>query len=60
MIQSQSQVNSLQNPPSKIISHTKRADGMAQVVECLPSNHEALNSNFSAKKKKIESLWKDA
>jgi hypothetical protein len=31
---------------------TKRAGGMIQVVECLPSNCEALSSNSSATKKK--------
>jgi hypothetical protein len=31
----------------------KRADGVSQVVECLPSKHEALSSNpINTKKKK--------
>jgi hypothetical protein len=30
------------------------ADGVAQVVECLPSKHETLNSNPGTTKKKTE------
>jgi hypothetical protein len=32
----------------------KRAGGMAQAVECLPSKYEALNLNPSSAKKKKE------
>jgi hypothetical protein len=38
-----------------ILRHLKitfRADGMAQVVECLPSKHESLTSNPTAPRKK--------
>jgi hypothetical protein len=34
------------------------AESMAQVIECLPSKHEALSSNFipTQKKKKVPKL----
>jgi hypothetical protein len=43
--------NSLQDPVLKI-TNTKRAGGVAHVVECLPSNPEALSSKPSTVKKK--------
>jgi hypothetical protein len=32
---------------------------MAQVVECLPSKHEALSSNSTTTKKKEKKQWKN-
>jgi hypothetical protein len=47
--------NSLGDPISKISNtHTKRAGGVTQVVVCLSSKHEALNSKPSTAKKKKE------
>jgi hypothetical protein len=40
-------------PISKIII-AKRVGGMAQMVQCLPSNHEVLSSNPVSSKKKKE------
>jgi hypothetical protein len=40
-----------QDPISKI-PNTKQTGGVAQVVECLPSKPEALNSNSNTGKKK--------
>jgi hypothetical protein len=37
-------------PYLKIHTHTEQARGVAQVVECLPSNHEVLSSNSSTAK----------
>jgi hypothetical protein len=42
--------------PSQNISKTKRADGVAQVVECLPTKHELKKNPSSAKKKKIPGM----
>jgi hypothetical protein len=42
VVPSQAQANSSQDPISKTPSQ-KRAGRMAQVLECLPSNHEALS-----------------
>jgi hypothetical protein len=36
---------------------SKRTGGMAQVVQCLPSNFKALSSDASAVKEKKPSLW---
>jgi hypothetical protein len=38
--------------PIAKITKAKRAEVLAQVVECLPSKHEALKSNPSTEKKK--------
>jgi hypothetical protein len=45
------QANSLKDPVSKNLTQ-KKADRVVQMVECLPSKHEALSSNSSAVKKK--------
>jgi hypothetical protein len=47
------QANSWRDPILKI-SNTKRAGGVAQVVECLLSKHEVLSSNSNTTKKKKE------
>jgi hypothetical protein len=36
------------------ITKAKRAGSVAKLVECLPSNHEALSSNPRKKKKKTK------
>jgi hypothetical protein len=47
-------------PYLKNNQHKKRAGEVAQVVECLPSKCEAMNSNSSATgKKKIRALASD-
>jgi hypothetical protein len=38
--------------PIQKVTEAKRAGSMDQVVECLPSKHEALSSNSSTGKKK--------
>jgi hypothetical protein len=54
---------SVQSQPEQIVpeknssqkkkkNHKKRAGGVAQMADCLPSKHEALSSNPSAKGKK--------
>jgi hypothetical protein len=48
-VQSQPRANSSQGPTSK--KKKKRAGGVAQVVEDLPSKREALRSNPMLKKK---------
>jgi hypothetical protein len=46
--------NSLRDPISKI-TRAKRTGGVAQVIECLPCKHKALNSNpVQPKEKKIK------
>jgi hypothetical protein len=47
----QAQTGKKQDPISKIFK-TKRAGGMVQVAECLPSKCEAVSSNPSTAKKK--------
>jgi hypothetical protein len=51
MVRNQPQANSSQDPLLKNPSQ-KRAGGVAQVVECLSSKHEALTSNPSVAKGK--------
>jgi hypothetical protein len=41
----------LQDPIWKNTQHKNRAGGVSQVIECLPSMHEALSLNPCAKKK---------
>jgi hypothetical protein len=56
--------NSLWNPISKK-PNTNRAGGLTQVIECLPSKHEALSSNPNTAKTKTTTnsrnsrKWKD-
>jgi hypothetical protein len=55
----------VQNQPEQIVQETlsekyptqKRAGGVAQVVECLPSQHEALSSNPCTTKNKEIKLF---
>jgi RecB family endonuclease NucS len=48
-----------QDPISRI-TRTKRARGMAQAVECLSRNYEALSSNHSTIKKRKKRIFKMA
>jgi hypothetical protein len=59
MVQSQSQEDSSWDPSQKYLTQ-KRAGGVAHVVECLPSKHEAQSSKPStAKKINIDNLVKE-
>jgi hypothetical protein len=53
------QANSSRDPISRKLI-TKKADGVTQVIECLPSKHEALSSKpqYYRKKKKSNSFKK--
>jgi hypothetical protein len=51
VVQSQPKAKNLQDSTSKI-PNTKRADRVSQVVEHLPSKHEALSSKTSIAKNK--------
>jgi phosphatidate phosphatase PAH1 len=56
-ITGQTSLGKKQDPISKI-TRTKRAGGIVQVVECLPSKHEALNQISIPQKKKKKKKYK--
>jgi hypothetical protein len=47
----------IKRDPISKITKTKRAGGVAQVVECLPTKCKALSSKSKKKKKKVKK-WK--